>query len=268
MKDYIVRFLIAGFLGVCISLLILGGRQVNAEELNPGMDWIWPTEGIVSDVYGTRGGTHKGIDIAGQQGTTVVASNEGTVEKSYLSSTYGNVILINHPNGYVTVYAHLDERLVNEGQAVNKGEKIGTMGNTGYSTGVHLHFEMHRSEWTFKKENAINPASLIGMKAAGESVAFSESDSREAGAMKDIPKEKAGLSEGTMVHTVVSGETLWGIAQDYGLDIQGIMEMNILNSSTIFPGQLLKLGEAFPSAPFEELGIPSPNNYLIEHGTW
>ncbi|PLS16388.1 hypothetical protein CVD28_18150 [Bacillus sp. M6-12] len=164
MQDYGKRFLIVIIMAAFIGLLFIGGKNghVRAEEL-PSLPegWVWPSEGIISDRFGTRDGAHKGIDIAAPLGTSVVAASDGTVAKSYYSSTYGNVVFLKHDDKYETVYAHLEKRLVNEGDKVDQGQAVGKMGNTGRSRGVHLHFELHLNEWTVHKENAINPLAVL-----------------------------------------------------------------------------------------------------------
>lgn len=127
-----------------------------------------PANGPITSGFGYRfGGSdfHPGIDI-GKRGAVVpvVAAADGYVFRSYYSSSYGNVIFITHMiNGqvYTTVYAHLEARLAGEGQTVRKGQIIGYMGNTGRSTGPHLHFELHRGQWNPAKSNAVNPLDYI-----------------------------------------------------------------------------------------------------------
>ncbi|KKK39458.1 peptidase M23 [Mesobacillus campisalis] len=124
--------------------------------------FTWPAAGRVSSGFGSRSlGQHYGIDIA-QPGPNVpiVAAAGGVVSRSDYSSSYGNVIYISHSiNGqvYTTVYAHLSSRAVGVGSVVSKGQRIGTMGNTGQSYGQHLHFELHKGPWTASKGNAVNP---------------------------------------------------------------------------------------------------------------
>ncbi|WAA12006.1 murein hydrolase activator EnvC family protein [Fervidibacillus halotolerans] len=128
-----------------------------------------PAAGQVTSEFGARWGTtHYGIDIGattrGVAGDPVYAAAAGVVSKSYYSPSYGNVIFITHyidGQVYTTVYAHLLSRGVSEGQIVNKGDVIGKMGTTGYSTGVHLHFELHVGEWNYAKSNAVNPRKYI-----------------------------------------------------------------------------------------------------------
>jgi hypothetical protein len=126
-----------------------------------------PATGAITSGFGARWGSmHYGVDI-GQGGRTnvpIVAAADGVVSKSYFSSSYGNVVFIKHNiNGvsYETVYAHLQNRVVSTGQNVKKGQFLGYMGNTGQSTGPHLHFEVHSPHWTNTKSNAINPITIV-----------------------------------------------------------------------------------------------------------
>lgn len=109
-------------------------------------NWAYPVGGgYISSHYGeSRGGkAHLAIDIAASTGTTVYASNNGTVVfAGDAGDGYGNCIRISHGGGMVSVYAHLSSMSVSSGQAVQKGQKIGGVGNTGWSTGAHLHYEM------------------------------------------------------------------------------------------------------------------------------
>lgn len=110
----------------------------------------WPTEGgVVSSGYGTRrepiaGGYdwHPGIDIAAEFGTPVYAAATGTVEKAGWNGGYGRYVRLDHGNGYATAYGHMSGLAVEAGQQVVKGEIIGFVGSTGYSTGPHLHYEV------------------------------------------------------------------------------------------------------------------------------
>lgn len=96
----------------------------------------------ITSYYGKRWGRqHKGIDIIGNK--RIMAADNGVVEFAGTRNGLGNAIIINHRNGYKTVYGHLSKINVKEGQIVEKGDVIGIMGNTGNSTGTHLHFEIH-----------------------------------------------------------------------------------------------------------------------------
>ncbi len=105
----------------------------------------WPVSGRITQKYWTR---HPGIDIAAPQGTPVYAADAGYVTFAAWDRervSYGNMILINHGNGYVTRYGHLSAFIVGAGASVKKGQLIGRVGNTGNSTGPHTHFEIIRN---------------------------------------------------------------------------------------------------------------------------
>jgi len=116
---------------------------------NPDIPSIWPASGTITSEFGEVRLTHihKGIDIANNTGTPVRATANGTVIAVGTSGNFGKRIMIYHgtdENGttYVTVYAHLSEFKVSIGEKVNQGDLIGLMGNTGFSTGTHLHYEV------------------------------------------------------------------------------------------------------------------------------
>ena len=128
--------------------------------------FTWPASGTLTSGYGSRsGGFHNGMDIAKRgPGIPIVATADGVVIRSYYSSSYGNVVFISHSiNGQVftSVYAHMSNRIVESGAVVKKGERIGTMGNTGQSFGQHVHFELHKGPWNFSKSNGVNPMSYL-----------------------------------------------------------------------------------------------------------
>ena len=120
-----------------------GGNPAN----NPTMPSIWPTTGVVTSPYGLRwGGTdfHPGIDIANDMGTPIVATADGVVEYAgWNAGGYGNMVDINHGNGLMTRYGHASQVVVSAGQYVKRGQLIAYMGSTGFSTGPHVHYEVH-----------------------------------------------------------------------------------------------------------------------------
>jgi murein DD-endopeptidase MepM/ murein hydrolase activator NlpD len=241
MRDYIRRFLIALIVALCVSLLFLGGKQPQAQMVNiqeQTAHWIWPSNGVITDVFGTRNGEHKGIDIAAKVGSPIYAVDEGVVSKSYYSDSYGHVVFLKHRNNTETVYAHLKTRNVAEGQIVKQGEVIGAMGNTGDSSGVHLHFEIHEQEWTFAKQNALNPVLALGDADVGKVITVSPNSrmvavtaSTQAGHTESSTNGKQSANES--VHVVQQGETLWSIAQKYGTTIQKLSAMNKLTGDKI-----------------------------------
>lgn len=103
----------------------------------------WPTTGIITQSYWNL---HRAIDIAWQRGTAVIAADSGfVIEVGNSPGGYGIYVVIDHGNGLQTWYAHLDAVYVSKGQSVSKGQKLGPMGNTGKSTGPHLHFEVRKN---------------------------------------------------------------------------------------------------------------------------
>ncbi|MEK6758382.1 MAG: M23 family metallopeptidase [Deltaproteobacteria bacterium] len=110
---------------------------------------IWPSKGWVTSGYGERTspftgfqGLHKGMDIANRVGTPVVSSAEGIVVRAGDDPGLGKVVIISHGMGLKTTYGHLSELMVRQGQKVTRGQRIASMGNTGRSTGPHLHYEV------------------------------------------------------------------------------------------------------------------------------
>ena len=110
--------------------------------------------GMRKDPYTKRKKMHEGQDFNGVWAKTpILATANGTVKKSKKYGTYGNYIEIDHGNGFSTVYAHLHRRYVKKGEKVNRGQKIGTLGNTGKSTGPHLHYEVKKYGKAVDPEN-------------------------------------------------------------------------------------------------------------------
>ena len=120
-------------------------------------EFIMPASGRLSSTFGRRWGrTHEGLDIAAVTGTKIVAADNGIViEAGYKSNGYGNIVKIDHQNGFVTYYAHCSKVYVNEGDVVAKGDKIAAVGNTGRSTGPHLHFEIRENGTPYNPFNYI-----------------------------------------------------------------------------------------------------------------
>src|SRR6185436_14860771 len=108
--------------------------------------FVWPVDGPVSSMFGRRRmGWHRGIDIKADLGALVTASAGGTVVTSAYETRYGRVVKIEHFNGFMTVYAHNDENLVEAGDRVSLGQAIALVGRTGRATADHLHFEIRQA---------------------------------------------------------------------------------------------------------------------------
>lgn len=131
------------------------GTKVRPASTGTGA-FVNPTYGVLSSRYGSRWGkNHNGIDIAGAHNSDIKAADGGVVTYAGWMSGYGNYVTIDHENGYQTSYAHCDSLCVSVGARVSKGEVIAKMGNTGRSTGTHLHFEV-------KKNGAyVNPLEFV-----------------------------------------------------------------------------------------------------------
>ena len=105
----------------------------------------WPVQGVITSAYGTRGlHAHDGIDIGAPRGTQVRAALDGEVVFANRHGNYGNLVIVRHAGGIMTIYAHHDSNLVRPGQRVRTGEVIARVGATGRATGPHLHFEVRR----------------------------------------------------------------------------------------------------------------------------
>ncbi|MDR0859006.1 MAG: peptidoglycan DD-metalloendopeptidase family protein [Oscillospiraceae bacterium] len=147
---------------VTYSEIYVNGEWIGAEEVSatrivePGAKtvvlgvkgaqstgiYIIPAEGVFYSHYGHRdGGMHRGLDISAPFGTTIIASDTGTVIEADWSGQYGNLVVIEHDNGDITYYGHMQKILCEVGDYVVQGEQIGEMGSTGNSTGPHVHFE-------------------------------------------------------------------------------------------------------------------------------
>ena len=200
--------------------------------------FIKPASGYISSPFGYRTSPingalefHRGIDIAGSG--NISASQAGVVEVAAYHYSYGNYVVINHGkiNGVTikTLYAHMQSGLsVSVGQTVSQGQKIGVMGTTGSSTGVHLHFEVQENGTVVNPVNYINGSTTVTPGAT-------------------TPTTPATPSSGSIV--VVSGDTLWKIATANGLTVSELKTLNNLTSDAIMTGQLLLLKSAATVTP-------------------
>ena len=111
-----------------------------------GAAWVNPNPTArVTSCFGMRWGRlHEGVDLAAPDGTPIVAAGAGIVVRAGVAEGYGNAVLIDHGNGFLTHYGHLSAITVTVGQHVAAGQQIGNEGSTGHSTGPHLHFEVHQ----------------------------------------------------------------------------------------------------------------------------
>jgi murein DD-endopeptidase MepM/ murein hydrolase activator NlpD len=98
--------------------------------------------GARKDPLNSKKSFHEGIDFRGRRGDKIYATGDGVVVKAFKNGSYGNYVMIDHKNGYQTSFAHMDKFLVKKGERVKRGQLIGKVGNTGRSTGPHLHYEL------------------------------------------------------------------------------------------------------------------------------
>lgn len=135
-----------------INQIVLEGTK----ELAATGSFINPTNGRLSSGFGPRWGSfHYGIDIANSIGTTIKAADGGVVTKAKYAGSYGNMVEIDHQNGYKTRYAHMSFIGVEVGQKISQGQSLGKMGSTGRSTGSHLHFEI------IENDVRVNPLNFV-----------------------------------------------------------------------------------------------------------
>ncbi len=145
------------------SLFIPGARMAR-DDLKKALGefFLYPTSGRLTSPFGWRNDPftgvrrhHAAIDLASPTGTPIKSSADGTVSIAGTNATYGKYVIISHSGGFNTLYAHLNSIYVNKGARVLQGSVIGEVGNTGYSTGPHLHFAV------FRNGRAINPMDYL-----------------------------------------------------------------------------------------------------------
>jgi murein DD-endopeptidase MepM/ murein hydrolase activator NlpD len=135
--------------------IIAEGTKTRPATVATG-SFLNPTRGRLTSRFGLRWGRrHEGIDIGASIGTSVTSADAGRVSFSGKNGAYGNLVIIDHENGYQTYYAHCSKLLVKKGDRVYKGQQIATVGNTGRSTGPHLHFEVR------KNGTPVNPLQFV-----------------------------------------------------------------------------------------------------------
>jgi murein DD-endopeptidase MepM/ murein hydrolase activator NlpD len=146
-----------------VSVAPPAAKPQKAAVKNDGM--TWPVDGKITSGFGRRGrrSFHSGIDIPMPKGTPILAAQDGTVldvgtNKNKKYRGYGNVALLEHGNGVITLYAHCQSVSVKKGQPVRRGEIIGLVGSTGRSTTAHVHFEVR------KDGKAVNPLPYLASR--------------------------------------------------------------------------------------------------------
>lgn len=176
---------------------------------------------------------HHGTDIKVEIGDTIRAAFDGKVRlvmKSSQTGGYGHLIVIRHANGLETYYGHLSKMFVAEGEIVKAGEIIGCGGNTGRSTGSHLHFEVRYQGQSFDPERIFNfetgefrADTLFTLKKHYFSIYshYGQTD------------KQSFVASQRLYHTIKSGDTLGGLARKYGTTVTKLCKMNGIKSNTV-----------------------------------
>ena len=224
-------------------------------------DFCMPTTSrVLTSNFGARWGRqHKGLDIKVYIGDTIRAAFAGKVRiVRYEGRGYGKYIVIRHHNGLETIYGHLSKQLVVEDQEVRAGDVIGLGGNTGRSTGSHLHFETRLCGvalnpalmFDFRNQDVVDDYYMF-RKATYQQESVIASRLRGVGGSsfntgdEDIELASvapaASYQQESRFHKVRKGETIYSIARKRGTTVNAIMKLNHLKkTSKLMPGQILK----------------------------
>lgn len=193
--------------------------------------FVMPTTNTkITDIFGyrpRRRRVHNGLDIKVQRGDTIRSAFDGKVRMaSYQRRGYGHYIVIRHNNGIETVYAHLSKKLVIQDQNVKAGQPIGLGGNTGRSTGAHLHFE------TLLAGKNINPALMFDFEKQDVTGDFY---TYRKGVYQEVDRKTGKIVESAepLYHKVRKGESLSVIARKCGVSVNTLYRLNKLNSRSV-----------------------------------
>ena len=216
---------------------------------------------IVTSNFGARWGRqHKGLDIKVYVGDTIRAAFSGKIRiVKYEPKGYGKYVVIRHHNGLETIYGHMSKHLVVENQEVKAGDPIGLGGNTGRSTGSHLHFEtrlcgvalnpallfdFHNQDvvgdfYTFRRNRyAAESAKATRLRGAG--VSSPKGDDDDSSDMA-VTSSRASYTPTAHYHKVKKGETLQSIARKHHTTVASLCKINrIGKAKRLMPGQILK----------------------------
>ncbi len=195
-----------------------------------------PCDGPITSNFGWRRyRMHKGIDIDLNTGDPVYAAFDGVVRiAKYNYGGFGNYVVIRHYNGLETLYGHLSARKVVPNQTVTAGQVIGLGGNTGRSTGSHLHFEV------LYRGTQLDPNTVISFK---ENELKSDSLHLTLKDFKNTAKTKSGYTPSSRLHhRIRSGDSLWRISRRYGTSIDRLCRLNgISRNSTLRIGKSIRV---------------------------
>lgn len=214
------------------------------------------TSRIITSNFGRRWGRmHKGLDVKVYIGDTIRAAFDGKVRiVRYEAGGYGNYVVIRHHNGLETIYGHMSKNLVAEDETVRAGDPIGLGGNTGRSTGSHLHFETRlcgvalnpallfdfknqdvtADNYMFRR-NTYDRESLVATRLRGKNDDVASATNKEPAVGDNVEVGEVRY------HKVARGETLYSIAQKRGTTVDKICRLNhISKKQRVRPGQILR----------------------------
>ena len=224
-------------------------------------DFCMPTDSrLITSNFGARWGRqHKGLDIKVYIGDTIRAAFSGKVRVvRYEGRGYGKYVVIRHYNGLETIYGHMSKQLVTEDQEVRAGDPIGLGGNTGRSTGSHLHFETRLcgvalnpalmfyfrnqdvvDDYYMFRKSSYQRESAVATRLRGVGGGNIKTEGEDVELATAAPA--ANYAQESRFHKVKKGETLYSIAKHRGTSVESIMKLNHLKKNTkLKAGQILK----------------------------
>ncbi len=219
-------------------------ESVMIELVDSLRSYHYPITGKITSRYGPRGRRrHRGIDIGLKVGDPIYATFSGKVRIScYSKGGYGNLVVIRHDNGLETWHGHLSERFVKPDDIVYAGQIIGLGGNTGRSTGPHLHYEMRYFGQTFDPERLVNfetgnlrrdkfllKKSYFDIHSRAGVQDFNDEELGDKEIAEEARKKEAAKQ---VYHKIRSGDTLGKLAIRYGTTVTKICRLNGINSRT------------------------------------
>jgi len=224
-------------------------------------DFCMPTPSrVITSNFGPRWGRrHQGLDIKVYIGDTIRAAFSGKVRMvKYEAKGYGKYVVIRHPNGLETIYGHMSKQLVKEEQTVRAGDPIGLGGNTGRSTGSHLHFETRLCGvalnpalmFDFRNQDVVSDfytyrkntydrdqAVATQLRGANGLHGYNPDDVNSPNAGKSVAQQRTNSRN----HKVKKGETLSSIARKHGTSVKALCKINRIKQTVkLRPGQILK----------------------------
>lgn len=215
---------------------------VNLCLASDSMGFVMPVYSNVTSNFGHRGGRpHNGIDIDLNTGDTVVSAFDGIVRMSKYYFGYGNMVVVRHQNGLETLYGHLSKVTVEPGQSIKAGECVGLGGNTGHSSGSHLHFEIR-----FLGQ-PIDPAKIISFDSfslVNHEITIDETIFNSNRVVKKQKSDKTHIKSTTKpkVYVVRKGDNLSVIARKNKTTVSKLCKKNGIKPTTkLKPGKKLKV---------------------------